>query len=227
MCKNILLMCLMAYSLNLHSQKPLISIRAGANCNCQTKVEDAVIESWNSYLISISSPDRVTSTKPKLVVGVNVGIDFGFKLSGGWSFQPGLFLNIKGAKVEGVYGSGSSATDFSHQETLTYISVPLGFLYQLKNNIFIEAGPELGFLVARKYKETEGTYSNEETETTDFKKMEIAVGVGAGYSFGKSGFGVYGRLLYGLTKVDISEPYYEKVRNFPRQIGVFYRLRQK
>jgi len=227
MYKNVLIILQLFYCFSINAQKPTITLKVGANCNCQTNVEEAVIESWDEYLMSISSSERVETTEPRMVIGINAGINIGIPLKGSWTFQPGLHLNIKGAKVEGTYGTGNSATAFSHQETLTYISIPLGFQYQLKNNIFIEAGPEAGILVARKYKETEGAYSAEETDKSDFKKLEIALGLGAGYSFGNTGFGIYGRLLLGITKVDVSEPYYEKVRNFPRQIGFFYRVKKK
>jgi hypothetical protein len=227
MYKYLLSLLLIYPFFSLQAQKQSILIKAGASCNCQSKVEEAVIESWNDYLEGISSADRVETTNPKLVLGVNVGVQLGIPLQDNWTFQPGLHLNIKGAKVEGIYGKGSSATSFSHQETLTYITVPLVFQYLLKNNIFFEAGPEAGVLVARKYKETEGTYSNEETDMSDFKKIELAVGAGAGYSFGKTGFGIYIKQLLGITKVDVSEPYYEKVRNTPTQIGFFYRVKRK
>ncbi len=204
--------------------KPVISVNAGVNCNCATNFKEATTESWDEYLIDVGSPDRVSMVDIKMPLGINIGINVNFPLNGKWRMQPGIHFNQKGAKAEGTYGTGSAATSFGHQEKFTYINIISPFQYWFNDNLYLDLGPEFGLMLARKYKETEAGMSAESSSMEDFKKFEIGLGGGVGYVFGKTGFGIFAKYTYGLTKVDVSEPYYEKVRNNVRQIGFFYRL---
>ncbi len=224
--KHLFMICLMA-GITQANHAQTVQVEAGVNCNCATNYKEAATESWDNYFMEISSPDRVQTIDASLTFGLHAGVSVNWPLTGKWAFQPGIHFNMKGAKAEGTYGSGGSSTPFSQQDILTYIDLVLAFQYWINQQVYLELGPELGFLVARKFKETKGGVDYESSGTEDANTLHLGIGAGAGYMFGNSGFGVFARYTRGLTKFEKAEPYYENVRTNAGQFGVFYRIPRK
>jgi len=201
------------------------SLNGGVNLHCQDHIQDATEESWNLYFDDIGSPNSVKSIKKvSFILGVNAGVSVNIPVAAGWNFRTGLDFNIKGGKAEGKYGTTSTESPFSGATTYTYINVPLSMQYWLNDKFYLEAGPDIGYMMSAKYKEDDNGTGYTEKEMSYYKRVEFSIAGGGGYLLGKSGFGVFGRFIQGLSKVDISEDYYSNVRNSTGQLGFFYKL---
>lgn len=193
-----------------------------------TRIKQAEKDSWNNYFVDYGSSNRVLNVTPELVLGPHVGVNAEVPLSAstsgsrGWHISPGLYYNLKGWKVKGEYSSGTNKIPFSNKESYHYINLDLPFRYRIINRFYIEAGPEFGLMVARKSVETDDVFRSENKSLSGIKNFELGICGGAGYSIGNTGFGVYIKMAYGLTKIDDSEPYYSKSRNIGAMIGINY-----
>ncbi|PKF75930.1 porin family protein [Chryseobacterium sp. PMSZPI] len=118
-------------------------------------------------------------------------------------FYGGVFANIPVAQdfsvqPEVLYsGMGAkSKYDSSDKINLDYIAVPVMFQYNALPNLYLEAGPQFGFLVGAKLKTNSGSLDiKDSTKTFDF-----GLGLGAGYYFTPN-IGVNVRYVAGLTDI--------------------------
>lgn len=204
-----------------------VTVSAGASVHCQVGLKDATEQSWNDYFIYVSSPNRVKSIKnDKFNIGFNAGVNVDIPLKKNFVFRPGVQFNIKGGKAEGTYGTGSTSYPFSSETIFRYVDIPLLMQYWITKRIYVELGLQPAFLLSAKYKENDNGTKTEDSNKSDYKKVDLAIAGGAGYSFG-NGFGFFARIVEGITKVDISETYYSKVRNSVGQYGFYYKINTK
>ncbi|MFN5171319.1 MAG: porin family protein [Cyclobacteriaceae bacterium] len=112
----------------------------------------------------------------------------------------GLYLDAKlseriGLQPELVFSSmGSRDQDFDVDLPFNYISVPVMLKYYASENINIQAGPQLGFLMSAKI--DDGTNSLDIKD--EFKGMDFGLAFGLGGDFGK--FNAGARYYLGLSK---------------------------
>ncbi|MGV8947397.1 MAG: porin family protein [Lutibacter sp.] len=77
----------------------------------------------------------------KSLIGFNVGIFAEIGLADSFYIQPELFYSTQGGTFDyPIIGS----TDLK----LNYINLPIMFKYDVANRFYLEAGPQIGFLVA-------------------------------------------------------------------------------
>jgi len=128
------------------------------------------------------------------------------------SIQPELLYSGQGTKHE---LPGDDAT-----YRLNYINIPVMFQYRLIPEFYLEAGPQLGFMVAAHTKAGKVSVDIKDAcKTTDF-----GLGFGLGYQF-PVGVGIAARYMFGLTNV--FENTREDYKNSVAQIGVFYTFKHK
>jgi hypothetical protein len=142
-------------------------------------------------------------------------------------FNGGLFARVPvtpqlSVQPEVVYSSQGTKYTVGNQEhdlKLNYVNIPVMLQANVGGGLYAEAGPQIGFLVgtADKVGDVETDYFT----TQDFKKTDVAVGFGLGYS-GLSGFGVDARYNLGLT--NINNVGTNKIKNNVLQIGLTMRL---
>jgi len=104
--------------------------------------------------------------------------------------------NGAGIQTEAVYSAeGAKDNSSSDKIDLGYINLSACFRYMFSGGVFVQTGPQYGFLISAKAKD--GT-------TTDikdaFKSGNFAWAFAAGYDM-KSGFGFYARYNLGLSKI--------------------------
>jgi len=120
-----------------------------------------------------------------------------------WALQPEVVYSGQGAEVGNTHVK------------LDYINIPLMIQYMFNNGFRIEAGPQLGLLIAAK-----NEVGDNETETKDhYNTPDFGVGLGISY-LSYSGFGVGGRYNIGVS--NISETASPNIKNRVFQLGVFY-----
>ena len=145
--------------------------------------------------------------------GFHLGLLGHIHLNKQLAIQPELIYSSQGAKY--------NITNNEVKIKLGYINVPILLQYMFDNGFRLQAGPQVGFLVSAK-SET----NNSETDIkNNLKKVDFALGFGAGYINPKSGFGVDARYNLGLS--DINETGSVKSTNRGFQLGVFYLFHHK
>ncbi|GAB2811964.1 porin family protein [Ferruginibacter profundus] len=140
--------------------------------------------------------------------GLNAGLIGHIHLAKQLALQPEIVYSGQGAK----YTTANVETKLK----MGYINVPVMVQYMFDNGFRLQAGPQVGFLVSAK--------SETNNVNTDFKdnlnKVDFALGMGVGYVFVPTGFGVDARYNLGLS--DISKNSAVKTTNRGFQLGVFY-----
>lgn len=138
-------------------------------------------------------------------IGFHLGLISHIHLGNQFAIQPELIYSTQGTT----------------KLNLNYVNVPLLFQYMFDNGFRLMAGPQLGFLASAK-KEV----NNVNTDVKDnFKKVELAFGIGMSYVHPSTGFGVDGRYNFGLNNINDSG----SVNSYNRglQVGVFYLFKHK
>ncbi|MCT2563795.1 porin family protein [Chryseobacterium herbae] len=171
---------------------------------------------------SLSKDEGLDDQKSK--IGFNAGVFANIPVAESFSIQPEVLYSQYGAKADyTVLGN-----KFSSSTKLDYIAVPVMFQYNLIPNLFVEAGPEFGFLVSAKNKiknESNGNSSTSDNYKDDLKSFNFGIGLGAGYYF-TDNFGITARYVAGLTDVAKDRPNgSDAVKNNTFQVGLAYKFK--
>ncbi|WP_418263611.1 porin family protein [Flavobacterium faecale] len=149
--------------------------------------------------------------------GTNVSL-FGNKVDPKLGFQLGLFSKIKLAdqwyvQPEALYLEQSVKRDnfsvglFTFDRAtmkLSSIYVPVVFRYYPLNDLFLESGPQVGFLVKTKATAEYQGNSGEIDVDDEFKKVDFGFNFGTGYDISER-FSLNIRYYVGLTKMSDSD----------------------
>lgn len=135
------------------------------------------------------------------VTAFNFGVLSEVPISEKFSFQPELMYS----------GQGYSFND--NTIALNYLNIPLMGKYYVTKGLSVEAGPQIGFLLAAK---------NEKTDVKDsFKTVDFGVNLGLGYKLENGlNFGV--RYNLGLTDINNVANSSNKNKNGVFQLSVGY-----
>jgi hypothetical protein len=165
-----------------------------------------------------SSLDETSENTMK--IGFHVGGLVEIKFSEKFALQPELLYSAQGTTTESSsndFGFGSSSSE--SKLSLGYINVPIMVKFYPIEKLFIEAGPQVGFLISAKEK-SEGTttitYTNGEgmevTETESFdtetdmkdfyKSIDFGINFGVGYEFTEN---LFANVRYNLGLSNIAE----------------------
>jgi len=142
-------------------------------------------------------------------------------------FNAGLFAQVHvspqlAIQPEVVYSSQGTKYTVANQEhnlALNYVNIPVMIQAMVGRGFLAEAGPQLGFLTS-----TNDKVNGVETgffNTSDFKKTDVALGFGLGYS-GMSGVGIGARYNLGLTNINNTGS--NSIKNNVLQIDLTYKF---
>jgi hypothetical protein len=90
-------------------------------------------------------------------------------------------------------GTVSQTSEFD--QDLTYITLPIMLQWKTTGGVFIETGPQPGYLIKAKQ---DGPGSTETDNKSSFDNFDLSWGAGLGY-LSKAGLGIGARYNYGLT----------------------------
>jgi hypothetical protein len=146
------------------------------------------------------------------LVGFHAGGFINFAI-GAFSIQPEVLVSTAGAKFE--------AAGETENIKLTYLTVPVIAKYRTTGGFYLEAGPQVGFKL--------GEDIGESTIDDFAKNLDLSICGGLGFQT-KSGFGIGGRYVVGLSKVgdfDASSGVDPDFKNSVIQVGIFFALKGK
>ncbi len=112
---------------------------------------------------------------------------------------------------QGVYLKSSDAV-----VRLDHINVPILFQYRFDNNIRVQAGPQLGFLMNSWMDQGGATYDI----TNRFRKVDLSFTAGLSYPLMSNGLGIDIRYNLGLSRISTDDLYRSSNRGL--QISLFY-----
>jgi len=158
-------------------------------------------------LANLTGDVEDTSMKPGFHVGGFVEIKFSDKLA----LQPELLYSLQGAKTEYNYSFGDMMSESSESKiNLSYINIPVMLKFYPVEKLFLEAGPQVGFLVSAKSKDEysitmDGTTTSgsEDVDVKDsFKSIDFGFNIGAGYEFTEN---LFANVRYNIGLSNIAE----------------------
>lgn len=197
--KNILFIILVFLCSNLHAQfMALPGIKAGAN-----------------YATLYGDGEQ------KGIIGFHIGGLAEIQIRHNIFFQTEFLYSLQGANYEVV----NEFADYTNKSTLNYLNVPLmikAYLNGYEDGWFLEAGPQISFLVRGK-QTIEGTYNGIDIyEEADFSESysatDLAACIGIGNRVYDSNFFFSVRYNHGLT--DINETEDSELKNYNGVIQV-------
>lgn len=157
--------------------------------------------------------------------GLNISTISNSDLNSKAGFYGGVFANIPVAQdfsvqPEVLYsGMGGKYKGNSDVKLNTdYIAVPVMLQYNLIPNLYVEAGPQFGFLVSAKGKSNGASVDVKD----NLKTFDFGIGLGAGYYFTQN-IGVNLRYTAGLSDVPKNNNG-DAARNGVFQIGLAYKF---
>lgn len=173
----------------------------------------------------------------KMIFGAHVGGFAEIKITDKFSFQPELLFSMQGAKNEYSESEefGGDVYSYSEETTvkLNYLNVPLMAKYYATQKFFVEAGPQVGFLVSAKsdYEYTEkinGSVDYSDSEDgidvkDNFKSVDFGFNFGLGYEFTENIF-AGARYNFGFSDITDVSGFDDKVNNGVFQVSFGYKF---
>ena len=154
--KKIILAIAILITLSSNAQKINFGIKAGLNMSMLTGSKDQIMSSTNGFF---------------------AGTLIEFKILEKIALQPELLFSAQGAKFE------SKDLTFSTTRKMDYLILPIMVKYYIKSGLFVEAGPQVGFLLSAN-QDAENRITNISTSENikdATKDFDMAANVGIGY----------------------------------------------
>lgn len=168
-----------------------------------------------AFLFSgVASAQHSSSPSGHVVFGVKGGLNFyninnddGTNLDQRTGFHLGILGHIHQNSQWALQPELTYSAQGSKNNNLDYINIPVLIQYMFDNGFRIQAGPQVGFLVAS-------------DDDNDYNPIDFALSVGVSYVVPATGFGIDLRYNHGLN--DINKSSSVKSTNRGIQFGVFY-----
>ncbi|QHS60231.1 porin family protein [Chitinophaga agri] len=189
-------------------KKLILSVMLAACAAFTAKAQTLSFGVKGGLTISKLTQFNDSKVRPSVYAGGFANIAFTESIA----LQPELLYSGQGTKYEPL--------NQTITYRLNYINIPVMFQYRIVPEFFLEAGPQLGFMVAGK------THAGKVTIdiSDDTKAVDFGLGFGLGYQF-PVGLGVSARYMFGLTNV--FERSLDDNKNSVAQIGLFYTFKHQ
>lgn len=165
--------------------------------------------------------DNFSDTKAR--VGLNLSVFYEYFVSEKFSLQPEIMYSMQGTKTDITENIDGYEGSFESEIKLDYIHLPILAKFYPIENLYVQAGPQIGFNISAKEK-YEQMVNGEITDSYDgdienIKSLDTAVVFGAGYKFMPQ-LGVDGRYMIGVS--DVRENF--DAMNSVLQLGLFFQF---
>ncbi|WP_265130737.1 porin family protein [Chryseobacterium oranimense] len=188
---------------------------------------------------TLSKADQYDNDQ-KIKPGFNAGVFANIPVAEKFSVQPEVLFNQVGSKTEErdefYINSDRYRREVNYKKTLSYLTIPVMVQYNILPQLYVEAGPEFGFLLGGKDKGditmTRNSGNTTVTETSNFSEkivkdlyntFNFGIGIGAGYYFTQN-FGVTARFTAGVTDI-YKHNGGDAIRNNVFQVGLAYKFK--
>lgn len=160
------------------------------------------------------------------LTGFAVGAFVNVPINEKFSFQPELLYSRQGTGTTDTETIGGTTIKFDGTLNLDYLNVPLMFRFEAVKGFSLEAGPQVGFLLAANSKFTATANNRSETQEVDvkdeYKSIDFGFNFGAGYDLTKN---INAGIRYNLGLMNIAKDSEDfTVRNSVFSLAVGYRF---
>jgi len=144
------------------------------------------------------------------ILATHFGVATEFFISDVFAIQPEILFSTSGSQRKGTETILLVATDYDVKSTVRYLTVPVMAKYYFTNELSLDAGLSIGFLMAAKI---DGNIKIGDRVVTDYdnkdikdkyQDTDIGLGFGASYKM-ESGLFVSTRYNLGLTDIQAEE----------------------
>lgn len=153
----------------------------------------------------------------KSLIGFTIGAFANYRLSAPFAIQAELFYSGEGTKEE------RSSTGTKGTIRKGYLQVPILAQYTIGSGVFVEAGPQIGFLLSSKEK-----YGGQKADIKkNYNSTDLRLPVGVGYIFPESvckGLRADIRYSFSFSKVNKIPVGGGELKNQVLGLGIFYTL---
>lgn len=130
-----------------------------------------------------------------------------FKLSDKFAIQPELLYSMQGATIKDENHTSIAGVSSGYVISLDYLNIPVMAKYFVIDNLALEAGPQVGFLMSAKHKlEASVAGVSASAEENDIKKdtksIDFGLNIGASYTLD---FGLNFGIRYNLGLTDLAD----------------------
>ena len=150
--------------------------------------------------VTLAVLDGQFNTKGYFKAGFNAGVIMRIRPSKGFAIQPELLYSQLG--TDGSYSRNSSNPDFALR--LNYLTVPLMFKAYLGSMFYLQAGPQLGFLLSAHRKGLTSAGGPDADVSSDYTGVDFSVGSGLGIDL-PGGLVLSARASYGFTDINAND----------------------
>ena len=151
-----------------------------------------------SDLTAKNLPSSSKFTEAEMRTAYVLGAFANIPLSGMFRFQPELDFSSQGGKLQGPSGTTTAGT---FDQVLRYVNLPLNFQLMTKNGFFVQAGPQVSYLIDVNRKNSSNTTTNPNTSNKDdFDKLDLGFTGGVGY-LSRMGLGIEARYNWGVANI--------------------------
>jgi hypothetical protein len=211
----ITVLAIFSFSINAHSQNSDLGygLKAGANYSKFSADSDSDGSDLDFY---------------KRKVGFYLGGFLNVDLSNKFQFQPELLFALEGTSFErevettdNGFESNPTVSDFESDINDYTIAAPLVIRYLITETLFLEAGPQLAYVLDRKEKIKKNPFEpsgDPQPAEYDYDKFDFGITLGAGYKISES-LCLNGRYFHSLLERDYN------IKSSIFNLGIEYKLR--
>ncbi|BAV10293.1 Outer membrane protein beta-barrel domain-containing protein [Filimonas lacunae] len=201
------------------AQRFTYGLKAGVNITGAISYNKAA----NATLAAMGYPVKDMIFSSRLCAAFHGGAFVNLALGKKWYLQPEVLYSSQQYKLRSHYSyydlSGVASLDFD----LTCINVPIMMQYRIKPRLYLEAGPQIGFLTKINVKGTSTHFGGQTRDMlSQSNTVECSLALGLGYQLQKIPLGFYTRATLGLTNVLTTKE--ASYRNYIGQAGIFYQF---
>jgi Outer membrane protein beta-barrel domain len=177
--------------------------------------------------MGLNIANRPAEISSKALLGINIGGFAEFLVSDVFSIEPELLYSMQGNKIYSSSNSGSSTYSSTGKVSLSYLVLPVMVKYYIADKISLEAGPQIGYLVAASYDRTiensiGGITTSTSTSSTDksgLRSVDLGINLGAGYKVSDNIYAGFRSYLGAVDTYDPSGPLAVKNTVFSFNLG--------
>jgi hypothetical protein len=211
----ITVLAIFSFSINAHSQSSDIGfgLKTGANYSKFSADSDSDGSELDFY---------------KRKVGFYLGGFLNVDLSNKFQFQPELLFALEGTSFErevettdSGFESNPTVSDFESDINDYSIAAPLVIRYLITETLFLEAGPQLAYVLDRKEKIKKSPFEQSgdpQPAEYDYDRFDLGLTLGAGYRISES-LTLNGRYIHSLLERE------NNIKSSIFNLGIEYKLR--
>ena len=165
-------------SMNMNAQGLQFGVRGGLNLSTESKTE--------------------VTRNPKFKTGLHIGGVVNYAFNDRFELEGDLLYSMQGFKDK-VYFTDSEQimANKDYLATSHYLNLPIAAKINIVKGIYIECGPQFGFLLSKNDK-VEGLDSPDNFTSENTKKFDFGLLGGLGYKF-ENGVFIDARYIHGFT----------------------------